>query len=141
MNKYEIEVKEMLKKKLTINAESPKEALDLIERIYLTSNILEFKPDEIEEVEVKILAENGMKIENLEELNEEEFEENELDDYEDEEKLLENYSIEDLEEIFEKVKEKIVRNDKNSIKFKNKINNIFKEYNELIELVMDEEID
>lgn len=122
MNKYEIEVKEILKKKIIINAESPKDALDLIEKIYLTSNILEFKPDEIEEVEVKILSENGMKIENLEELNEEEFEENELDYYEDEEKLLEDYSIEDLEEIFEKVKEKIVKNDKNSIKFENKIN-------------------
>ena len=118
MNKYEIEVKEMLKKKIIINAESPKEALDLIERIYLTSNILEFKPNEIEEVEAKILAENGMEIENLEELNEE-----------------------DLEEIFEKVKEKIERNDKNSVKFENKINNILKEYNELIELVMEEEID
>lgn len=141
MNKYEIEVKEMLKKKIIINAESPKEALDLIERIYLTSNILEFKPDEIEEVEAKILTENGMKIENLEELNEEEFEENEIEDYEDEENLLNDYSIEDLEEIFEKVKEKIERNDKNSVKFENKINNILKEYNELIELVMEEEID
>lgn len=141
MNKYKIEVKEMLKKEIILNAESPKEALDLVERIYLTSNILEFKPNEIEEVEVKILEENGVKTETLEELNEEDFEENELDDYEDEEKLLEDYSIEDLEEIFEKVKEKIVRNDKNSIKFKNKINNIFKEYNELIELVMDKEMD
>lgn len=137
MNKYEIEVKEMLKKKIIINAESPKEALHLIERIYLTSNILEFKPDEIEEVEAKVLAENGMKIENLEELNEEEFEENEIEDYEDEESLLDNYSIADLEEIFEKVKEKIAKNDKNSVKLETKINNILKEYNELIELVME----
>lgn len=134
MNKYEIEVKEILKKKIIINAERPKDALDLIEKIFLTSNILEFKPEEIEEVEAKILEENGIEIENLEELNEEEFEENEL---EDEEHLLDDYSIEDLEEILEKVKEKIARNDKNSVKFENKINNILKEYNELIELVME----
>ena len=88
MNKYEIEVKEILKKKIIINAERPKDALDLIEKIYLTSNILEFKPEEIEEVEAKILTKNEMKIENLEELNEEEFEENEFETYEDEEKLL-----------------------------------------------------
>lgn len=134
MNKYEIEVKEILKKKIIINAERPKDALDLIEKIYLTSNILEFKPEEIEEVEAKILEENGIEIGNLEELNEEEFEENEL---EDEENLLDDYSIEDLEEILEKVKEKIARNDKNSVKFENKINNILKEYNELMELVME----
>ena len=30
---------------------------------------------------------------------------------------------------FEKVREKIARNDKNSAKFENKINNILKEYN------------
>lgn len=137
MNKYEIEVKEILKKKIIINAERPKDALDLIEKIYLTSNILEFKPEEIEEVEAKILTKNEMKIENLEELNEEEFEENEFETYEDEEKLLDEYSIEDLEEIFEKVKEKIARNDKNSAKFENKINNILKEYNELFELAME----
>lgn len=137
MNKYEIEVKEILKKKIIINAERPKDALDLIEKIYLTSNILEFKPEEIEEVEAKILTENEMKIQNLEELNEEEFEENEFETYEDEENLLDDYSIEDLEEIFEKVKEKIARNDKDSAKFENKINNILKEYNELIELVME----
>lgn len=137
MNKYEIEVKEILKKKIIINAERPKDALDLIEKIYLTSNILEFKPEEIEEVEAKILTENEMKIQNLEELNEEEFEENEFETYENEENLLDDYSIEDLEEIFEKVKEKIARNDKNSAKFENRINNILKEYNELIELVME----
>lgn len=137
MNKYEIEVKEILKKKIIINAERPKDALDLIEKIYLTSNILEFKPEEIEEVEAKILTENEMKIQNLEELNEEEFKENEFETYEDEENLLDDYSIEDLEEIFEKVKEKIARNDKDSAKFENKINNILKEYNELIELVIE----
>lgn len=137
MNKYEIEVKEILKKRITINAERPKDALDLIEKIYLTSNILEFKPEEIEEVEAKILTENEMKIQNLEELNEEEFEENEFETYEDEENSLEKYSIENLEEIFEKVKEKIAKNDKNSLKFENKINNILKEYNELFELVME----
>lgn len=137
MNKYEIEVKEILKKKIIINAERPKDALDLIEKIYLTSNILEFKPEEIEEVEAKMLTENEMKIQNLEELNEEDFKENEFEIYEDEENLLDDYSIEDLEEIFEKVKEKIARNDKNSAKFENRINNILKEYNELIELVME----
>lgn len=137
MNKYEIEVKEILKKKIIINAEKPKDALDLIEKIYLTSNILEFKPEEIEEVEAKILTENEMKIQNLEELNEKEFKENEFETYEDEENLLDDYSIEDLEEIFEKVKKKIARNDKNSAKFENRINNILKEYNELIELVME----
>ena len=98
---------------------------------------MEFKPEEIEEVEAKILTENEMKIKNLEELNEEEFEENEFEKYEYEENSLDEYSIENLEEIFEKVKEKIAKNDKNSLKFENKINNILKEYNELFELVME----
>lgn len=137
MNKYEIELKKILKKRITINAERPKDALDLIEKIYLTSNILEFKPEEIEEVEAKIITENERKIENLEELNEKEFEENEFETYEDEENLLDECSIENLEEIFEKVKEKIAKNDKDTAKFEDKINNILKAYNELIELVME----
>lgn len=139
MNQYKIELKEVLKKEITVNAQSQKDALDFIEKVYFTSNILDFKPDEIEEMEAKIVNENGMKVENLEELNEQELEEKETQNY-GKPNILDNFSIEELEKMFEEIKEKMAKNDKSFAKFERKITKILKKYSELIELYIDEKL-
>ena len=72
MNEYKIEVTEVLKKEITVEAESSNKALDIIQKIYMKSNLKEFKNENLYEVDAKIIEENGEIIEQK------------LDDYEDE---------------------------------------------------------
>lgn len=78
MNKYKIEIKETLKKEIIVNAETQKDALDFLEKVYFKSDILRFDDRDIETVETKILEENNKKIENkIDEYEEENCEDEE----------------------------------------------------------------
>jgi hypothetical protein len=77
MNKYKVEIKEVLKKEIILEAETPKDALDFLEKVYFKSNILTFDDRDIETVETEVLEENGEKIKEKYENFEEENSENE----------------------------------------------------------------
>ena len=78
MNKFKIEVKEILKKDYFVDAESNEEALKYMENNLIKSNVLDLGVKDIEAVEIKILEKNGEKIDRdvlsiLEEDNNEEL--------------------------------------------------------------------
>ena len=62
MNKFKIEVKEILKKDYFVDAESNEEALKYMENNLIKSNILDLGAKDIEAVEIKILEKNGEKV-------------------------------------------------------------------------------
>lgn len=62
MNKFKIEVKEILKKDYFVDAESNEEALKYMENNLIKSNVLDLGAKDIEAVEIKILEKNGEKI-------------------------------------------------------------------------------
>lgn len=63
MNKYKIEVKEVLRKNIIVNAETSSEALDYVENVLMKSNILDLGMNDVDAVEAKVLEKNGEKIE------------------------------------------------------------------------------
>lgn len=63
MNKYKIEVKEILSKNVIVSAETHSEALDYVENVLIKSNILDLGMNDVESVEAKVLEKNGEKIE------------------------------------------------------------------------------
>ena len=64
MNKFKIEVKEILKRDVIVKSKTEERALKIIENILLKSNILDLKTKDLQAVEVKILEKNGEKIDN-----------------------------------------------------------------------------
>lgn len=130
MNKYKIEIKEILKRNVEINANNETEALDFIEKAFLKSNMIDMDFNDLESVETKIIEKNGYEIEHLEELSENDFDENNYDN----EEILNNYSLEKLEEIFQKIKKQIENNDEKSKILKEKMEQILECYEELIEM-------
>lgn len=64
MNKFKIEVKEILKRDVIVKAKTEERALKIIENILLKSNILDLNTKDLQAVEVKILEKNGEKIDN-----------------------------------------------------------------------------
>ena len=62
MNKFKIEVKEILKKDYFVDAESNEEALKYMENSLIKSNVLDLGGKDIEAVEIKIIEKNGEKI-------------------------------------------------------------------------------
>lgn len=139
MNRYKIELKNILKKEINLDAKDPKEALNLVEKIYLESDILDFKGDDIEEIEANIIEENGEKIETIQDLNKEDCKENQtIKDLEDE-KILEKFLTKKLEKAFEIIEEKMENPQKNSKEFKDKIEKFTNDFCELIELIPNEE--
>lgn len=87
MNKYKVEIKEVLKKEIILEAETPQDALDFLEKVYFKSNILNFDDKDIETVETEVLEENGEKIKDK------------CENYEDENCENEEFYGTDLEEI------------------------------------------
>ena len=130
MNKYKIEIKEILKRNVEINANNETEALDFIEKAFLKSNMIDMDFNDLESVETKIIEKNGYEIEHLEELSENDFDENNYDN----EEIFNNYSLEKLEEIFQKIKKKIENNDEKSKILREKMEQILECYEELIEM-------
>ena len=66
----------------------------------------------------------------MEELSENDFDENNYDN----EEILNNYSLEKLEEIFQKIKKQIENNDEKSKILREKMEQILECYEELIEM-------
>ncbi len=130
MNKYKIEIKEILKRNVEINANNETEALDFIEKAFLKSNMIDMDFNDLESVETKIIEKNGYEIEHLEELSENDFDENNYDN----EEIFNNYSLEKLEEIFQKIKKQIENNDEKSKILREKMEQILECYEELIEM-------
>lgn len=130
MNKYKIEIKEILKRNVEINANNETEALDFIEKAFLKSNMIDMDFNDLESVETKIIEKNGYEIEHLEELSENDFDENNYDN----EEIFNNYSLEKLEEIFQKIKKQIENNDEKSKILGEKMEQILECYEELIEM-------
>ena len=62
MNEYKIEVKEVLKKELIVEAENIEKALEILKNNYIKGNKKEFKNKDLLEVEAKIIEENGQEI-------------------------------------------------------------------------------
>ncbi len=130
MNKYKIEIKEILKRNVEINANNETEALNFIEKAFLKSNMIDMDFNDLESVETKIIEKNGYEIEHLEELSENDFDENNYDN----EEIFNNYSLEKLEEIFQKIKKQIENNDEKSKILREKMEQILECYEELIEM-------
>lgn len=72
MNEYKIDVTEVSKKEIIVEAETPNKALDIIQKKYMKPNLKEFKDENLYEIDARIIEENGEIIEQK------------LDDYEDE---------------------------------------------------------
>ena len=63
MNQYKVEVKQVLKKEITVNAEDENKALDFAEKAYLKSDMLNLSANDLNEVELSIVEKNNKKIE------------------------------------------------------------------------------
>jgi hypothetical protein len=63
MNEYKINITEVLKKQIIVEAENPNKALDMIQKKYMKSNMKEFKDKNLYELDAKIVEENGEMIE------------------------------------------------------------------------------
>lgn len=72
MNEYKIDVTEVSKKEIMVEAETPNKALDIIQKKYMKPNLKEFKDENLYEIDARIIEENGEIIEQK------------SDDYEDE---------------------------------------------------------
>ncbi len=59
MNKYKIGITEILKKEIEVEAKNGEKALDLVQKVYLKSNMLDFNAEDITEINAKVLEENG----------------------------------------------------------------------------------
>ena len=110
MNKFKIEVKEILKNDYFVDAESNEEALKYMENNLIKSNVLDLGAKDIEAVEIKILEKNGEKINRdvlsiLEEDNDEDLyitrEQIELQNYKERLKKLNRLLIELMENLDE----------------------------------------
>lgn len=62
-NIYKIEVKEVLKKQITVSEKNSEKALDFVKNMYMKSDVLNFKVEDLYEVSAKIIEENGNIIE------------------------------------------------------------------------------
>ena len=62
MNKFKIEVKEILKRDVIVKAKTEERSLKIIENVLLKSNILDLNTKDLQAIEVKILEKNGEKI-------------------------------------------------------------------------------
>lgn len=91
MNKYKIEIKEVLKKVVMVEAKDEKQALDFIEKTFFKSNLLDLTIENLEEAEVKIIEKNNKKIEENENFLNENHEE--IDEE------IENITLEKLEKL------------------------------------------
>lgn len=62
-NIYKIDVKEVFKKQITVSEKNPEKALDFVKNMYMKSDLLDFKAEDLYEVSAKIIEENGNIIE------------------------------------------------------------------------------
>lgn len=62
MNRYKIELKEILRKNIIVNAENEDEATEYVENVLLKSDLLDLGIKDLDAIETKIIEKNGEKI-------------------------------------------------------------------------------
>ena len=67
MNRYKIELKEILRKNIIVNAENEDEATEYVENVLLKSDLLDLGIKDLDAFETKILEKNGQKVNNFDE--------------------------------------------------------------------------
>lgn len=67
MNRYKIELKEILRKNIIVNAENEDEATEYVENVLLKSDLLDLGIQDLEAFETKVLEKNGQKVNDFDE--------------------------------------------------------------------------
>lgn len=67
MNRYKIELKEILRKNIIVNAENEDEATEYVENVLLKSDLLDLGIKDLDAIETKIIEKNGEKIKDFDE--------------------------------------------------------------------------
>ena len=67
MNRYKIELKEILRKNIIVNAENEDEATEYVENVLLKSDLLDLGIKDLDAFETKVLEKNGQKVNNFDE--------------------------------------------------------------------------
>ena len=67
MNRYKIELKEILRKNIIVNAENEDEATEYVENILLKSDLLDLGIQDLDAFETKVLEKNGQKVNDFDE--------------------------------------------------------------------------
>ena len=67
MNRYKVEVKEILRKEIIVNAESEDDATEYVDNVILKSNLLDLGIQDLDVFETKVLEKNGQKIKDFDE--------------------------------------------------------------------------
>lgn len=67
MNRYKIEVKEILRKNIIVNAENEDEATEYVENVLLKSDLLDLGIKDLDAIETKIIEKNGEKMKDFDE--------------------------------------------------------------------------
>lgn len=101
MNQYKIELKEIFRKEILVCAANEREAMELVEKAYLKTNMLEHSYKDLDAVETKII---GKRCDE----NNEEIEENIIDE-ESRENIKE--TVEDMHDNLENIEEALMKDD------------------------------
>ena len=67
MNRYKIELKEILRKNIIVNAENEDEATEYVENVLLKSDLLDLGIQDLDAFETKVLEKNGQKVNDFDE--------------------------------------------------------------------------
>ncbi len=106
MNRYKVEVKEILRKEIMVNAESEDDATEYVDNVILKSNLLDLGIQDLAAFETKVLEKNGQKVNDFDEEIDTNIyktsEELELEEYQYKLREIEE-TMEDLEEILDEI--------------------------------------
>lgn len=80
MNRFKIEVAELLKKEIFVDAENADKALNLVKDVFMKTNLLDLTIKDLYGTDVKIIEKNGEKVEENEDYFEDDFYENDDED-------------------------------------------------------------
>lgn len=93
MNRYKIEFKQTFKREITVFAENENEAMDIVEKAYLKTDLLDNSYRDLAGIETKIIEKNNEKVEQT------------LMDLEENRPVLEDVDLEYLEDLAEEMEE------------------------------------
>ena len=93
MNRYKIEFKQTFKREVIVFAEDENEAMDIVEKAYLKTDLLDNSYRDLAGIETKIIEKNNEKVEQT------------LMDLEENRPVLEDVDLEYLEDLAEEMEE------------------------------------
>ena len=99
MNKYKIEFKQTFKKEVTVYAEDENVAINIVEKTFLKTDLLDNSTRDLEKIETRIIEKNNEKVEN----NSINFEENDIEYLENLADEIEE-NLDGMREIIEEIK-------------------------------------